>query len=368
MRFCRIGPKHQYRDTVAVVGIVGIPGAYGGFETLVEQLVSGSEGSFTVYCSAFAFSVRPRSFRRARLRYIWIKANGSISVIYDLVCCIHALLSGHRKLLLLGVSGVFCLPVLKKFFPGAQFVVNVDGIEWKREKWGWLARRFLRYSERVAANHADTVIADNDAIFNHILSSYGRACEVIPYGGDHAVSAREDSTTHDFLQADSESNYALSLCRIEPENNVEMILQAFSRIERKLVFIGNWQGSNFGKRLFEQYSDAPGLTLLNPIYDVDRLFKFRSRCALYVHGHSAGGTNPSLVEMMHFAKPIIAFDCEFNRSTLENLGEYFSTELDLAIKVDQGCWVKDQEKILEVAVRRYTWHEIRRQYFSLFTV
>ena len=250
MEFCKIRSGARYRDSIAVVGIVGIPGAYGGFETLVEQLVSGDEGSFTVYCSAFDFSMRPRNFKRARLRYVWIKANGWMSVIYDFVCCVHALLSGHRKLLLLGVSGAFCLPVLKWFFPSTQFVVNVDGIEWKREKWGWLARHFLRYSEGVAAKHAHTVIADNDVIFNHILYSYGRACEIIPYGGDHAVPAREDSSAHDSLQADSESNYALSLCRIEPENNVEMILEAFSRVERNLVFIGNWQGSTFGRRLW----------------------------------------------------------------------------------------------------------------------
>jgi glycosyltransferase involved in cell wall biosynthesis len=113
--------------------------------------------------------------------------------------------------------------------------------------------------------------------------------------------------------------YACKVCRIEPENNVHVVLDAFSKLPRHtLVFIGNWNNSEYGRALREKYKDNTNMHLLDPIYDQRTLDVIRGNCFLYIHGHSAGGTNPSLVEAMYLGLPVIAFDVSYNRTTTDN--------------------------------------------------
>lgn len=97
----------------------------------------------------------------------------------------------------------------------------------------------------------------------------------------------------------------MGLCRIEPENNIEMILNAFINTDKKIKFMGNWDNSEYGRQLKKYYSNYPNITLLEPNYNIEELYKLRKNCLAYIHGHSAGGTNPSLVEAMHFNIPIL---------------------------------------------------------------
>lgn len=137
---------------------------------------------------------------------------------------------------------------------------------------------------------------------------------MIAYGGDHALETEKADAYEPVLP----KNYGLTLCRIEPENNVDLILAAFSEMEMfPLVVIGNWDDSPYGRGLKRQYEHFDNLVLLDPIYDLGILRLIGEGAALYVHGHSAGGTNPSLVEMMHFGKLIFAYDFIFNRCTTE---------------------------------------------------
>jgi glycosyltransferase involved in cell wall biosynthesis len=165
---------------------------------------------------------------------------------------------------------------------------------------------------------------------------------------------------------DNSAPFALSICRIEPENNVHLILEAFSEAKLRLVFIGNWKKSSYGRALYDKYKDEINITLSKPIYCLDTLHAFRSECSVYIHGHSAGGTNPSLVEMMHFSKPIVAFDCSFNRATMEDKGNYFSSSKGLAKILGEPNGLVDGIEMTEIAKRRYTWEIIRKQYLELF--
>lgn len=354
----------------AILGTVGVPGTYGGFETLAENLVRYHDmqqrpQALTVYCEAAAYPSRPARFLSSALRYVPLKANGAQSIPYDIWSLLHAALRGTDVILLLGVSGALALPLLR-LVSRARIVTNIDGIEWKREKWTGVAKWVLRASERSAVRWSHVVVADNQAIAEYVAQTYGRPCEVIAYGGDHALATAP--AAEEMLPGGPEL-YALALCRIEPENNVAMILEAFAALpEQPLVFVGNWDKSEYGRELRRRYADVPNLYLCDPVYDAARLRRIREGAWLYVHGHSAGGTNPSLVEMMHFDIPVIAHGCGFNRYSTEHAARYFAsaTELQAAVRaLDSDSAARIGECMGEIARRRYTWAEIGRAYFEL---
>ncbi|WP_302606638.1 glycosyltransferase, partial [uncultured Duncaniella sp.] len=165
------------------------------------------------------------------------------------------------------------------------------------------------------------------------------------------------------------NNYSLAICRIEPENNVHTILEAYSRTpDRNLVFVGNWHKSAYGLEMQKKYDRFHNIKILKAIYDLKALNVLRSNCRCYIHGHSAGGTNPSLVEAMFFRKPIIAFDCIYNRESTEDKAEYFSNSDDLISRItnDSIDYSANAEAMIEIANRRYTWSEISKQYCELY--
>lgn len=355
---------------IAILGTVGVPGRYGGFETLAENLAryhnsTGHHAALTVWCSGKDNAEHLVRFENADLRYVGLRANGIQSIPYDAISLWRAVRSGHDQILLLGVSGALALPLIR-LISRARIVTNIDGIEWKREKWSLLARAVLRASEWAAVRFSDEVIADNQAIAGYVQQQYGRECRVIAYGGDHAMTGSGLNRVPDNLPV----QYALSLCRIEPENNVHMILEAWSELDQPLVFVGNWESSAYGRDLKARFNDYAHLHLLDPVYEAPALHALRAGANLYVHGHSAGGTNPSLVEMMHFGIPVLAHGCSFNRHTTEGKALYFETTGDLQQSVKdltavQGAKVGSAMK--EIAHRRYIWERVAKEYFDLLS-
>lgn len=354
-----------------IVGCAGIPAAYGGFETLAENLAAyreqqGLPVELTVVCSGQAGGVKPLALRGAKLAYVPLPANGMSSVAYDAWSLALAVYRRADVVLLLGVSGAIVLPLVR-CLGRTRVVTNIDGIEWRRAKWGWLARNFLRLSEWLAVRCSHTVVADNQGVAEHVAHHYGKSSSVIGYGGDHAVQVAYRS-----YPAALPPRYALALCRIEPENNVAMILEAFScTSELPLVFVGNWNASPFGRRLRERYQAYSHLMLADPEYDTGVLKTLREGASLYVHGHSAGGTNPSLVEMMHFGVPVAAFDCVFNRYTTQGQAIYFADAQGLR-EVIAALPGLDAEgagaRMRDVARQFYTWSQVGAQYFQVFAL
>lgn len=350
-----------------MIGTAGVPSRYGGFETLAHQLVEriGDEKNMVVYCSS---SIYPRQegrgpFKGARRVFLPLKANGWQSIFYDLVSIIHAAIF-FDVLMVFGVSGAIALPFVRAF-TNRKVVVHIDGLEWKRAKWSGWAQRFLRWSEKIAIRFSDAHVADNPAIQRYTMERYGKAGWMIPYGGDHAFHVRpnlEDRLEYPFMR----HAYVFSVCRIEPENNIEMILKAFSKQpNRQLVIVGNWDASTYGKDLLKQFRIHHNIKMLHPIYAPERLNLLRSNCLAYVHGHSAGGTNPSLVEAMHLGLPVLAFDVEFNRETTEGKAIFFSDaeELegllkDLSLNELHHCALE----MGRIADQKYTWDRVVDMY------
>ena len=352
---------------IAIVGSAGVPAAYGGFETLAENLVLYRERhaldvELTVFCSGQGGP----AFHGARLVHLPLSANGVASIAYDAWSLALALWRRADAVLVLGVSGAIALPLVR-CLGRTRVVTNIDGIEWRRAKWGRLASHFLRLSEWLAVRCSHVVVADNQGVAEHVARHYGAACTVIAYGGDHAVEAPPRP-----CPIPLPARYALALCRIEPENNVAMILEAFARDPAlPLVFVGNWEASAFGRELRARYRSFGHLVLADPEYDPGVLRTLRQGACLYVHGHSAGGTNPSLVEMMHFGVPVVAFDCGFNRHTTHGQAAYFADAAGLAEAV-AGLPALEAAgagaRMRALARRHYTWNQVGAEYFRVLAL
>lgn len=350
---------------VAIVGTVGVPACYGGFESLVNNLIDYQSDNvqYQVFCSSKKYDNKQKNYKKAELIYIPLNANGISSIIYDVFCLLICLFKRPDVTLILGVSGCLFLPIYK-LLSKSRIIVNIDGLEWRRNKWNFLAKKFLKKSEEVAVKIADIVISDNQAIANYVEREYGKLSQVIAYGGDHAVNV---SNTYSKPLATEE--YYLGLCRIEPENNIEMILDAFVSSSLSLKFMGNWNNSEYGCRLKEKYSKYRNINLLEPNYNVDELYFLRKNCTAYLHGHSAGGTNPSLVEAMHFTIPIFAYDCDFNRFTTNDLAVYFNSSHDLQDKLERfsaGEYSTKGAELKNYADEKYRWSQIAGMYELLY--
>ena len=367
--------KVQYMNThkkhkIAVIGTVGVPANYGGFETLTEHLIEemGNSWDITVYCSSkkYPANERKKQYKGAKLKYIPLEANGVQSVLYDSISIIHSLFFADI-LLILGVAGAWLLPFVR-LFTRKKIIISIDGIEWKRDKWSLPAKWYLFWAESLAVKYSHIDISDNEAIQDYTAARYGTLSRIIEYGADHTLKVDKTSdmnNKYSFLNQD----YAFKVCRIEPENNVHVILQVFSELrDKQLVIVGNWNNSEYGRALKEKYSHYSNLYLLDPIYDQKGLDVLRSNAALYVHGHSAGGTNPSLVEAMYLGLPIVAFGVSYNKVTTENKALYFNSARELKQQVQQTN--KAQLHIIatdmgQIAHRRYRWSVIAQKYTIL---
>ena len=346
---------------IAITGIIGVSKGYGGFETLAENLIGDGSPITTVYCSSSYFSEKIKRYKDTRLVYVPLKSKGLTKILHTAFSMFHAGVSRHDKILLLGVSGGVILPLIRFCFPKMRIITNIDGLEWQRAKWSFLTRKFLKLSEYLCCKFSHVVIADNAALVEYVRLTYGFVPVEIAYGGDQALAGNAESGPK------SDTFNAFSLCRIVPENNVSMILRAFSLTQERLTFVGNWSDSEYGLKLKDQYDKFPNIKLLDPIFDLNLLYKLRSKCHVYIHGHSVGGTNPALVEMMHFGKPIYAYDCSYNIATLENQGQFFGNteELGRLLKSSPKSDVNRGDVIKKIATKRYTWKIVRRDYFSL---
>ena len=318
-----------------------------------------------MYCTSkkYAPEARKKTYLGAKLKYLPLDANGIQSIPYDTLSIIHALFYAD-VLLILGVAGAWILPFVK-LFTTKKIIISIDGIEWKRDKWSRLAKWYLWWAEKIAVKYSHADISDNESIQDYTAIRYKKLSNIIEYGADHTIATKptqEDKDEFPFLA----KPYAFKVCRIEPENNIHIVLEAFTRIPRyTLVMVGNWKNSEYGIGLREKYDSHANLILLDPIYDQRKLDVIRGNAFVYVHGHSAGGTNPSLVEAMYLALPIITFDVSYNKTTTENKAFYFKNADDIVSIIQNTRLSEFREnsmKMKEVADRRYTWKVIADKY------
>jgi len=311
---------------IGILGTRGIPNAYGGFEQFAEHL---SVGLFERGHEVFVYNSSLHPYGEKEWKNVKIvhcpdlenKIGTAGQFIYDLNCILDARKRDFDILLHLGYTSD---SLWHRLWPAKTInIVNMDGLEWKRSKYNKLTQRFLRWAESLAAKNAHTMIADSPDIQQYLLNTYGKRPIYIPYGAD--IFSNPDASVlnkYDLLP----HQYFLVISRMEPENNIEMIIKGHlaSNHPYPLFIIGNIK-NKFGRHVTGTYKNA-AIKFSDAIYDQSELDNLRYYCSLYFHGHSVGGTNPSLLEAMACGCRIAAHDNQFNRAVLQSETDYFPNE------------------------------------------
>jgi glycosyltransferase involved in cell wall biosynthesis len=356
---------------IGILGTRGIPNVYGGFEQFAQYLALGLvRKGYDVYVyNSSEHPYRHKEWNGVHIIHCrdWEKSIGTAGqFIYDYNCFRDAAGRHFDVLLQLGYTSS---SVWRRLWPRDTVnIINMDGLEWKRSKYNKLTRKFLRHAEGWAVKHGDILVADSIGIQDYIRGEYGRSSVFIPYGAE--IPEQFDPEVPDRYGL-GRGDYSLLMARMEPENNIEMIIRGWmaSRKTRPLVLIGN-TGNSFGQYLEKTYKDER-LRFIGAIYDSGTVNALRHYSALYFHGHSVGGTNPSLLEAMACGCNIAAHDNSFNKAILGEDAGYFSSDggvrdlldADVAEAVLRCSKERNREKIL----RLYSWEKIIGQYEQLFT-
>ena len=369
---CGSHEKHQQwgspvQRTVAIIGTRGYPSFYGGFETAVRKLapyLADKDWNVTVYGRSSSFEQHPDRDQRVSIVTTSGIENKSLSTLsYGLTACLHALWAKPSVALVMNVANGFWLPLLK--LRGIPTVVNVDGIEWERAKWGSLAKIVFKLGARMTARFGTVLIADSKEIGRRWQEDFGRSCVFIPYGGE---PGGHDSP-EEGLQA---KGYVLAVARFVPENTIPEFLQAAGALSRQgytVVIVGS---SGYGGPLEEEVrklvTDYPNVKWLGHVSDDKRLLALWKNCGAYFHGHSVGGTNPALVQAMANGAPVVARDTVYNREVLGDDAVYCApTAVAIEKAISQVMESKsEQDRLAKLSLERvkkgYTWNAVCTAY------
>ncbi len=345
------------KKKIYVIGSVGIPARYGGFETFAHNfsLKIAKKHEVTVVCSKkkYAKSERDPIWNSINRIFLPLSSNGMQSILYDLVSLIKAKRKADLIIMLGSGIGLF-LPLFSKR-TRKKIWFHIDGLEWNRNKWKYFIRKYLFLSFTTGIRLSEKIIIDNDALIDYIPKKYYYKLVKSGYGGDHLPKLTRATQS-------AKDSYALVIARAEPENNLQLILKTISKANSlHLVVIANWHQTALGKQLKHKYENHPSISLIGPIYNDNlKLHTFRIHCSIYIHGHAAGGTNPSLVEAMYAGVPVFAFDNEFNRKTTNNLAFYFKTDQELMELLQNRNQLDLQgsaQKLKNYACEFHTWEK-----------
>ena len=358
---------------VGIIGDRGIPARYSGFSTLVEELatrlVDAHEMEVTVYCRRQYFPRHPATYRGVSLVYHSAPGGKSFeSLLHTQRAVRHAV--GERFDLVFVVdpgNGPLIWP-LTLF--GTPVVLHTDGLGWLRRKWNTVQRRYYKWSEWVSARFATRLVTDAVAMQRYYRQQYRTTSTVIPYGSLVGPPPVEDAPTRFGLQRGA---YYLVVARLEPENNVDVIMREYrrSRTSLPLVYVGGARfESSYSRAVLGQAGER--IRCLGPIYDAAVLNGLYRDCRAYIHGHEVGGTNPSLLRAMGAGAACAAIDVPFHREVLSDRGLFFSRDRgDLARTFElleaDGDEVERLASLARDRARRlYRWDAVAAAYAALF--
>lgn len=356
---------------LAILGTRGIPARYGGFETFAQELsvrLAANGVDVTVYCPTDA--TKPdEEYRGVKLKYVKLPALGPFDqMFWDAKC--FCLVGGEFDVVyMLGMGGAFTAWVPRLW--GSRVWINTDGIEWRRTKWNLLQRSYVMLVEALSVLFSSRVIADSHAIEGYLHHRYRGLARVstISYGA-YPVTGRPDPSTLIKWSLEPSEYYAI-VCRLEPENHVLEIIEGFesSQSGLPLVVVGDVSHPNPYVRQLLQHKNER-IRFVGTIYEHDLLVALRYHSRAYFHGHSVGGTNPSLLEAMACSNLVVAHDNQFNREVLSDAGLYFRSPNELVSvirsiergKIDESTLRK---RALQRIVSNYQWEMILQSYMQV---
>jgi glycosyltransferase involved in cell wall biosynthesis len=357
---------------LTLLGIRGIPAKHGGFETFAEHLckyLENRDWNITVYCQEDGKgSIYESEWEGVRRIHIPVTNQGPIgTIIFDLKSVMHSL--RHKGVFLTLGYNTACFNILHRLF-GKTNVINMDGIEWKRQKWGMVAKAWFWLNERFGCWFGIHLVADHPKIEDHLATRVSRnKITMIPYGAP-AVTNGDESVLAEYGLA--KNKYSIVIARPEPENSFLEIVSAFSKKKRdqKLVVLGTFTPAThlYHKAVMAAASDE--VLFPGAIYDFEKVGTLRFYSRFYIHGHQVGGTNPSLVEAMGAGCAVIAHDNQFNRWVADNGAHYFNDVNALSIFFETDYLNDDFVQARKTHSRhqfteRFQWDDILAQYETL---
>ena len=389
------------QKNVYILGSRGLPAAYGGFETFVDHLTKGRKDpriKYFVSCQKYpdeykTIQGREYEYNGALCFPVKVPHIGSAkSVLCDMLSLKWAIRHIRKNKVQDPVIFICTCRIgpyislkkhtLKKL--GVKLVINPDGHEWMRAKWNRLIKRYWKYSERHCIRNADFVICDSRNIEKYIrelYAAYEPKTTFIAYGSETSPSPLRDDEgpMADWLErmGVKPGEYYLNIGRLVPENNYETILREFmkSSTHRKLVIVTNLKNNKYYEELKERLnlSGDERICFSPAIYDHDLIQKIKDDAYAYIHGHSVGGTNPSLLEALSTVDVNLLYDCGFNREVGEDTALYWSLEdggLASLIGEADRMDTNKRRSLGDAAHERirlyYTWDEICRKYEEVF--
>ena len=363
--------------SIAMVGTRGVPARYGGFETAVQEIGSrlAAQGHrITVYCRNpnpdQEHPTEHMGMQLVTLPCSSVKQMETLSHTYNSIR--HEIARSDRS----DVAVVFnaangpLLPLLRR--AGMPVAVNTDGIEWMRGKWGRVGRSYYKMAEKLCVRWADRLIADARAIQDYYLERHGALAEFIPYGAAVLDHGRQDRLRAVGLEP---GGYHLVVARLEPENNVDMIVAGYrqSRSDLPLVVVGgNPYDPEAEAALARAAEEDPRIRPFGSVWDQQLLDQLYMHSVSYLHGHSVGGTNPSLLRAMGAGARVIAFDSPFNREVLLDHGTFFDGPEGVARLLARAEEVEVSspsgaaaEAVKERVRTAYNWDSVANAYLEL---
>jgi glycosyltransferase involved in cell wall biosynthesis len=361
------------RLRIAMFGSRGIPHTYGGAEAFLEELaprLAARGHEVIVYCRSSLFTKRPRLYRGVRLIYLpSIETKTLGTPTHTLMCMLDVLFRGVNVFLVINiVNGFHCL--IPRFL-GKKFAINVDGLDWKRGKWGILARKyFYSNAKYIGKICPDGVITDAAEMQRIYLEEFGTHSACIAYGANIENSRTPDVVRQYGLEP---YNYYLIASRMVPENNPDLIVKAFEQLRSdKILAVAG--GVNYQSDFVEGLKRTPDrrIRFLGHVGNAEHVKELHCNAYAYVHGHSLGGTNPSLVKALGYGNCIVALNTPFNAEVLQNYGIMFEHNVeDLRQKLqfideNPGVTAQYRERAPQRVREAYTWEHITDQYEELF--
>lgn len=355
---------------VAILGTRGIPNYHGGFEQFAEffSVFLVNNGHDVYVYNSHNHPYQEHTFNGVNIIHCKdyeVKIGTIGQFLYDLNC-IRDAQSRHFDIIL--QLGYTSNSIWHRQLPKSTIIItNMDGLEWKRTKYSKAVRRFLKFAEKLAVKSSDYLISDSIGIQNYLKDTYQKSSTFIPYGAN--LFNNPNSQTLEEYNV-TPYNYNLLIARMEPENNIETILEGavMANIKETFLVIGKHDDNKFGAYLKNKHRNNHNIIFVGGIYNLNHLDNLRYFSRLYFHGHSVGGTNPSLLEAMASNALIIAHDNIFNRGILGNDAFYFKTSLDIRNVLNDLNKEKQQDiignnrhKIQNI----YSWEKINHAYLAL---
>ncbi|MEJ2577542.1 MAG: DUF1972 domain-containing protein [Kineosporiaceae bacterium] len=353
---------------IAMIGTRGVPARYGGFETAVEEIgrrlvERGHE--VVVYCRGENRSPTYLGMHRVHLPAVRIRSLETLS--HSMLSAAHLIARRADVAVVFNAANAPILPALKAIRVPA--VVHVDGMEWKRDKWGPTGKRYYRLSERLSVRWASALITDSLGIQEYYRQTYATAPTYLAYG----APVLTDPARHRLAEHGLESGgYHLVVARLEPENNVHLIIRGYRRSGSglPLVVVGSVPYPGPYQRSLQLLARSGGVRMFGAVWDQELLNALYAGATSYLHGHSVGGTNPSLLRAMAAAAPVICYDVAFNREVVDGNGLYFDGVDSLAAAIREAeaeprLNRKRGDQGREDVTQRFRWDQVTDGYERL---